>query len=140
MNNSRILSNFSFHFSHLLNKVHKNAVEVNFYIGDAVHPESLWFVIRSVGKIKDSNFFLILPECGDCDDSHTTNIEHKLRVKLFCNYDKTQRPVKDHKKSAINVRLRYIVRSFDYVSQIRIFREFKAFNLIIDFRMTMSRL
>lgn len=68
---------------------------------------------RVFGESKD---YLYILECGDECETTSDNIEVKLKTKLFCHYDKYQRPVKNHKNTTITVRLRYIVRSFDYVS------------------------
>ena len=56
----------------------------------------------------------------DCENiAKSNNVETQLRQKLFCDYDKSLRPVSDH-NSATTVSLKYIVKGFDYVSRINI--------------------
>ncbi|KAG5675643.1 hypothetical protein PVAND_005531 [Polypedilum vanderplanki] len=50
----------------------------------------------------------------DCSVKNEQNIESKIKYKLFCNgYDKTMRPVNDH-KTITSVRVKMMIKSYDY--------------------------
>ncbi|CAO1363711.1 unnamed protein product [Diamesa tonsa] len=53
-------------------------------------------------------------ESIDCNAS-PKNVEHRLKAAIFCNgYDKSQRPVKDH-RTVTNMAIKMLIKSYDYV-------------------------
>lgn len=54
----------------------------------------------------------------DCNVNEESNMERKIKHKLFCNgYDSTIRPVQDH-KTTTSVKVKMMIKSYDYVSEL----------------------
>lgn len=74
-------------------------------------------------------------ESIDCNSS-PKNVEHRLKAAIFCNgYDKSQRPVKDH-RTVTNMAIKMLIKSYDYVVIVMLldlldFKEISSFRLIV---------
>jgi hypothetical protein len=56
-----------------------------------------------------------IPESISCD-GEAKNTEIRLRRKLFCNYDKSVRPVNNYRNKTM-VKMKMIVKTFKFVSR-----------------------
>lgn len=72
-------------------------------------------------------------ESVDCSGTQK-NAEHRLKVAIFCNgYDKSLRPVKDH-KTVTNMSIKMMIKSYDYVVIVMLL-DLLDFKHISSFRM-----
>ena len=63
-------------------------------------------------KKKKKIIFPIFPESIDCSGRDHTNAELRLKTKILCDYDSSERPIT---KNGTEVKIRMYIKRFDFV-------------------------